>query len=74
MKATLSGDQSNGYKVEFAATEVGDHIIDVKVAGNSIPGCPFLVKAYDAKKVRISEITSGAVGKPIYFSSKCQHF
>jgi filamin len=42
----------------------------VKIGGSSVPGCPFLVKAYDSKNVRISEITSGTVGKPIYFSSE----
>ena len=69
LKAFVTGDPKNGYDVEFTPVEVGDHAIDVKIAGSSIPGCPFLVKAYDSKKVRISEITSGTVGKPIYFSS-----
>ena len=69
MRAALNGDPQSGYQVEFTPTEVGDHAIDVKVGGSSVPGCPFLVKAYDSKNVRISEITSGTVGKPIYFSS-----
>ncbi|CAG2102208.1 unnamed protein product, partial [Medioppia subpectinata] len=68
LRAVLNGDPQNGYQIEFTPTEVGDHAIDVKVGGSSVPNCPFLVKAYDSKNVRISEITSGTVGKPIYFS------
>ncbi|XP_054168385.1 filamin-C-like [Oppia nitens] len=68
LKANLTGDPQNGYKIEFTPTEVGDHAIDIKIGGSSVTSCPFLVKAYDSKNVRISEITSGTVGKPIYFS------
>ena len=74
LTAVLTGDPNNGYQVEFTPTEVGDHAIDVKVGGSSVPGCPFLVKAYDSKNVRISEITSGTVGKPIYFSSNLLNY
>ena len=58
----------NGYQIQFCPIEVGDHAIDIKIGGNSIPGCPFLVKVYDSKKVKVTDIKNGFVGKPIYFS------
>lgn len=69
----LTGDPDNGFKVSFTPTDVGDHVVDVKVAGDSVPPCPFLVKVYDASNVRISEISAGSVGKPVYFTSEFIH-
>ncbi|KAH9526951.1 hypothetical protein DERF_001005 [Dermatophagoides farinae] len=68
LKPILLGDHLNGYQIQFNPQEVGDHAIDIKIGGNSIPGCPFLVKVYDAKKVKVTDIKNGFVGKPIYFS------
>lgn len=48
----------------------GDHSVEVKVSGNHVEGSPFLVKAYDASRVKVADINSGVVGKPIFFSSK----
>lgn len=56
--------------MQFNPTEVGDHAVDIKIGGNSVPGCPFIIKVYDAKKVTVSNIENGFVGKPIYFASK----
>ena len=44
--------------------------MEVRVAGMLVPGSPFLVKAYDANKVRVTEVATGIVAKPVYFSSK----
>lgn len=33
-------------------------------------GSPFLVKAYDASKVRVTDINTGFVGKPVNFNSE----
>ena len=44
--------------------------MEVKLAGVHIEGSPFLVKAYDAAKVKVTDINSGVVGKAVYFSSK----
>ncbi|KAH9416793.1 hypothetical protein DERP_011908 [Dermatophagoides pteronyssinus] len=68
LKPILLGDHLNGYQIQFCPIEVGDHAIDIKIGGNSIPGCPFLVKVYDSKKVKVTDIKNGFVGKPIYFS------
>ncbi|KAG7158756.1 Filamin-A-like 5 [Homarus americanus] len=54
--------------VEYTPTEVGDHSVEVRVAGMLVPGSPFLVKAYDATKVRVTEVATGIVAKPVYFS------
>lgn len=64
----VTGDPDSGYRVAFTPTEVGDHVVDVKVAGDSVPPSPFLVKVYDARKVSISEIKAGSLGKPVYFT------
>lgn len=48
----------------------GDHSVEVRVAGMLVPGSPFLVKAYDATKVRVTEVATGIVAKPVYFSSE----
>lgn len=48
----------------------GDHSVEVRVAGMLVPGSPFLVKAYDANKVKVTEVAAGIVGKPVYFSSE----
>lgn len=70
LKPILLGDHLNGYQIQFNPTEVGDHAIDVKIGGNSIPSCPFLVKVYDSKMVKVTDIKDGVVGKSIYFTSK----
>ncbi|XP_068231445.1 filamin-A isoform X3 [Palaemon carinicauda] len=54
--------------VEYTPVEVGDHSVEVRVAGMLVPGSPFLVKAYDANKVRVTEVATGIVAKPVYFS------
>lgn len=43
--------------------------MEVKLAGVHVEGSPFLVKAYDAAKVKVTDINSGVVGKPVFFSS-----
>lgn len=70
LKPILLGDHLNGYQIQFSPVEVGDHAIDIKIGPNSIPGCPFLVKVYDSKKVKVTDFKNGFVGKPIYFTSK----
>jgi filamin len=45
--------------------------VDVSIGGIPVNGSPFLVKAYDASKVKVADITQGVRGKPVYFSSKC---
>ena len=47
----------------------GDHSVEVKLGGSHVEGSPFLVKAYNADKVKVTDINSGVVGKPVFFSS-----
>lgn len=49
----------------------GDHSVEVKLKSSHVEGSPFLVKAYNADKVKVTDINSGVVGKPVFFSSKC---
>lgn len=46
----------------------------MKIAGAHVEGSPFLVKAYNADKVKVTDINSGVVGKPVFFSSKLYNF
>lgn len=68
IKPIILGDRSSGYKVSFTPNEVGDHLVDVRIGDISLPPCPFLVKVYDAKNVKITDIGPSTLGKPVYFS------
>ena len=48
----------------------GDHSVEIKYADLPIHGSPFVVKAYDSTKVRVTDVNNGVVGKFVYFSSK----
>ncbi|KAK0179966.1 hypothetical protein PV327_005658 [Microctonus hyperodae] len=56
------------YTAGFTPKDVGDHSVEVKLGGSHIEGSPFLVKAYNADKVKVTDINSGVVGKPVFFS------
>lgn len=56
------------YEVDYSPDTVGDHQVEVKMAGLHVQGSPFIVKAYDASMVLVTDIQSGSVGKPVYFS------
>ncbi|XP_071442492.1 filamin-C isoform X2 [Hetaerina americana] len=60
--------QRGKHTVEFTPTEVGDHSVEVRIDGDHIEGSPFLVKAYDSSKVKVTDINSGIVGKAVFFS------
>jgi len=57
----------NRAMVEYTPTEVGDHSVEVRLGGMLIPGAPFVVKAYDVNKVKVTDVQNGIVGKPVYF-------
>lgn len=44
--------------------------MEVKYADLPIHGSPFVVKAYDSTKVRVTDVNNGVVGKFVYFSSE----
>nr|XP_012149362.1 PREDICTED: filamin-A isoform X3 [Megachile rotundata] len=56
------------YTAGFTPKDVGDHSVEVKLNGSHVEGSPFLVKAYNADKVKVTDINSGVVGKPVFFS------
>ncbi|XP_076311299.1 filamin-B-like isoform X3 [Tachypleus tridentatus] len=67
LKTYVNGNYHSGYRVEYTPTEVGDHTVDVRIGGHPAGGSPFLVKAYDASKVKVSDLGSGVIGKSVYF-------
>lgn len=60
----------NGYNVKFKPMDVGDHSVEVRLPANGghVEGSPFLLKAYSAEKVIVTDIKSGVVGKSVSFS------
>ena len=56
------------YEVDYSPDIVGDHQVEVRMAGLHVQGSPFIVKAYDASQVLVTDIQAGSVGKPVYFS------
>ena len=56
------------YGVDYHPVEVGDHQVEVKISDLHVQGSPFVVKAYDASKVSVTNFTAGVVQKPVYFS------
>lgn len=58
------------YTSDIFVNYLGDHSVEVKVDGIHVDGSPFLVKAYDSSKVRVTDINTGFVGKPVNFNSE----
>uniref|UniRef100_A0A6P7EZ55 Filamin-A-like n=1 Tax=Diabrotica virgifera virgifera TaxID=50390 RepID=A0A6P7EZ55_DIAVI len=56
------------FEVTFTPIDVGDHSVEVRLQSGHIDGSPFLIKAYDANRVTVTDITDGIVGKPVSFS------
>lgn len=58
----------HGYNVQFEPIEVGDHSVEVRIPHSGhVEGSPFLLKAYSAEKVVVTDIRSGIVGKSVSF-------
>ncbi|EEC09954.1 conserved hypothetical protein [Ixodes scapularis] len=68
LKTHVTGNHHGGYRVEYTPVEVGDHAVEILLGGESLAGSPFMSKVYDASKVRVADIGSGTVGRPVYFS------
>ena len=66
--SSIRCDKEGQYEVEYTPEIVGDHQVEVKMAGLHVQGSPIIVKAYDASCVKVTDITPGTLGKPVYFS------
>ncbi|KAJ8980083.1 hypothetical protein NQ317_009439 [Molorchus minor] len=69
--ATQASQQDNAvdkFEVTFTPIDVGDHSVEVRLSSGHIEGSPFLIKAYDANRVTVTDINDGIVGKPVSFS------
>ncbi|KAL9919065.1 filamin-type immunoglobulin domains fbug isoform 2-T4 [Glossina fuscipes fuscipes] len=57
-----------GYNIKFEPVEVGDHSVEVRLPGGGhVENSPFLLKAYSAEKVIVTDIRPGVVGKSVSF-------
>ncbi|XP_026836940.1 filamin-A isoform X2 [Drosophila erecta] len=62
------GTSTLGYNVKFEPMEVGDHSVEVRLPGGGhVEGSPFLLKAYSAEKVIVTDIRAGVVNKSVSF-------
>ncbi|XP_047523197.1 filamin-A isoform X1 [Pieris napi] len=68
-------EASKRYTVSFVPVDVGDHSIEVRAGamGGHVEGSPFLVKAYSAARVSVTDISPGTVGRPISFTINASH-
>lgn len=69
IKSNIESVEEENYKVSFVPEDVGDYTIDVKMGekGSHVDGSPFILKAYSAEKVIVTDIKSGVVGKSVTF-------
>ncbi|XP_066909366.1 filamin-B-like [Halyomorpha halys] len=61
--------RSNGQHVNiyFTATEIGEHLIDVKIKDHRINGAPFRSHAYNTQAIKVGKMPNGVVGQPVEF-------
>lgn len=64
----ISGGARNTFTAEFTPREVGSHTISVDYNGLPVTGTPFTCKVYDAKKVYVSSMPAGVLGKSLQFT------
>nr|NP_001261139.1 jitterbug, isoform M [Drosophila melanogaster]AGB93670.1 jitterbug, isoform M [Drosophila melanogaster] len=68
VKIDALGSSTLGYNVKFEPMEVGDHSVEVRLPGGGhVEGSPFLLKAYSAEKVIVTDIRAGVVNKSVSF-------
>lgn len=58
-----------GYRIQFEPRDVGDHSVEVRLpqSDHHVEGSPFLLKAYSAEKVIVTDIRPGLIGKSVSF-------
>lgn len=66
--AYVNNPRKGVFLATYTPLDVGDHFVEVRMNNVALPGSPFLVKAYDAARVSVTDINKGSVGKPVYFS------
>ncbi|XP_063833667.1 filamin-A isoform X2 [Ostrinia nubilalis] len=68
-------EASKRYTISFVPVDVGDHSIEVRAGamGGHVEGSPFLVKAYSAARVAVTDISPGVVGRPVSFTINASH-
>ncbi|KAH9634104.1 hypothetical protein HF086_001306 [Spodoptera exigua] len=68
-------EASKRYTISFVPVDVGDHSIEVRAGamGGHVEGSPFLVKAYSAARVNVTDISPGVVGRPVSFTINASH-
>ncbi|XP_022709435.1 filamin-A-like isoform X1 [Varroa jacobsoni] len=60
--------EGDSYAVEFTPDQVGDYSVDLRLNSGPLLTVPLGVKVYDASKVKVTDISDGLCGSPVYFS------
>ncbi|CAJ0583813.1 unnamed protein product, partial [Mesorhabditis spiculigera] len=58
---------SGKFRVEYRVEKVGEHQMNVWIAGRKVDECPLSVAGYSADKVRLEPLGGGEPGKPVQF-------
>ncbi len=68
----VTGNVKNGFTAEFIPSEIGLHTVLIEYNGVSVGGTPFIAKAYDSEKVKVSgsDLTKASPGKTVTFAGK----
>ena len=66
----VTGNTRTGFKAEFVPKEVGAHTVLVEYNGSAVGGTPFTSKVYDSKRVYVSPMPRGAIGKALQFTGE----
>uniref|UniRef100_A0A8R1DTB9 Calponin-homology (CH) domain-containing protein n=1 Tax=Caenorhabditis japonica TaxID=281687 RepID=A0A8R1DTB9_CAEJA len=67
VNVTRSKDNETLHIATYVPKCVGNHLIDISLAGEPIAGSPFTAKAYDARKTTLVPPTNAVVNKPATF-------
>ncbi|GFT18938.1 filamin-A [Nephila pilipes] len=54
LKSFIHGNYHCEYRVEYTLVDVGDHVVDIRIYGQPVALCPYLVK--------VTDIESGVIG------------
>lgn len=64
------GSRRELVEAHFAASEVGEHVVDVLLRGQQVRGAPYRTHVYDARAIQVGRIPNGVLGQPVEFESE----
>jgi hypothetical protein len=68
---SVNGTDDAGFNIEFIPTEPGHYSVDVRYGGQSLPGGPLVLVAYDVSRIRVMGVRDGITNMPSTFIGNC---